>query len=85
MCTSVFVVTLGPLEGVTFMLGPAWPRVFIYYKQICSVRFWSLGYSGFWWPVGGVIVMLRTFPELVERSVQNLVEIGTAVSCERGT
>jgi len=29
--------------------------------------------------VGGVILVLRTFPELAERSVQNLVEIGQAV------
>jgi len=29
--------------------------------------------------VGGVIVVLRTFPELVGRSLQNLVEIGLAV------
>jgi len=29
--------------------------------------------------VGEVMLMLRTFPELVGRSVQNLVEIGPAV------
>jgi len=29
--------------------------------------------------IGGVILVLRTFPELVGRSVQNLVEIGIAV------
>jgi len=29
--------------------------------------------------VGGVILVLRTFPELVGRSVHNLVEIGVAV------
>jgi len=29
--------------------------------------------------VGGVMLVLRTFPELVGRSVQNLVEIGPAV------
>jgi len=33
--------------------------------------------SGGW--IGGVILVLRTFPELVWKSVQNLVEIGTAV------
>jgi len=36
----------------------------------------TLGSSG---QVGGVILVLRTFPELVVRSVQNLVEIGSAV------
>jgi len=29
--------------------------------------------------VGGVLLVLRTFPELAGRSVQNLVQIGTAV------
>jgi len=29
--------------------------------------------------VGGVMLVLRTFPEVVGRSVQNLVEIGPAV------
>jgi len=29
--------------------------------------------------VSGVVLVLRTFPELVWRSVQNLVEIGPAV------
>jgi len=29
--------------------------------------------------VGGVMLVFRTFPELVGRSVQNLVEIGQAV------
>jgi len=29
--------------------------------------------------VGGVMLVLRTFPELVGRSVQSLVEIGLAV------
>jgi len=33
--------------------------------------------------VGGVIGVTRTFPELMGRSKQNLVKIGTA--CERGT
>jgi len=43
--------------------------------------FWSLGYpgvrSGGW--VGGVILVLRIFPELLGRPVQNLVEIGLVV------
>jgi len=43
-------------------------------------EFWSLGYPG----VGGVIVVLKTFPELVQRSVQNLVEIGPAVCTWKG-
>jgi len=29
--------------------------------------------------VGGIMLVLRTFPKLVGRSKQNLVEIGTAV------
>jgi len=29
--------------------------------------------------VGGVMLVLRTFPELAGRSVQNLVEIGSTV------
>jgi len=35
--------------------------------------------------VGRVIFVLRTFPEMVWRSVQNLLEIGPAARCERGT
>jgi len=39
---------------------------------------WGTPESGGW--VGGVMLMLRTFPELLWlRSVQNLVEIGMAV------
>jgi len=34
--------------------------------------------------VGGVMLVLRTFPELVGRSVQNLVEIGPAVRALKG-
>jgi len=34
--------------------------------------------------VGRVILVLRTFPELVGRSVQNLVEIGLAVRTWKG-
>jgi len=33
---------------------------------------------------GGVMLVLRTFPELVGRSVQNLVEIGPAVRAGKG-
>jgi len=32
----------------------------------------------------GVMLVLRTFPELVWRSVQNLVEIGLAVRARKG-
>jgi len=40
-------------------------------------RVWgTLGSTGW---VGVVMLVLRTFPELVGRSVQNLVEIGLAV------
>jgi len=38
---------------------------------------WGTPGSGGW--VGGVMLVLRTFPELVGRFVQNLVEIGLAV------
>jgi len=41
--------------------------------------FWSLGYPGSRGWIGGVMLVLRTFPELAGRSVQNLVEIGLAV------
>jgi len=44
-------------------------------------RFWKLGYlrvRGLAW-VGGLIDVKRTFPELVWRSLQNLVEMGLAV------
>jgi len=40
-------------------------------------RFWDTPGSGDW--VGRVRLVLRTFPELVWMSVQNLVEIGLAV------
>jgi len=40
-------------------------------------RVWGIPGSG--GQVGGVMLVLRTFPELVGRSVQNLVEIGPAV------
>jgi len=33
--------------------------------------------------VGGVILVLRIFPELVWRSAQNLVEIGPAVHMQK--
>jgi len=39
---------------------------------------WGTPGSGSW--VGRVILVLRTFPELVWRSVQNLAEIGSAVT-----
>jgi len=44
---------------------------------------WRLGYPKVREWVGGVIGVTRTFPELMGRSKQNLVKIGTA--CERGT
>jgi len=43
------------------------------------LRFWSLGYPGVRGLGWLVILGLRIFPELVWWSVQNLVEIGTAV------
>jgi len=41
--------------------------------------FLSRDHLGFGVWVGGIMLVLRTFPELVGRSVQNLVEIGPAV------
>jgi len=41
----------------------------------------TLGSGG---QVGGVMLVLRTFPELMGRSVENLVEIGQ-FGCEKGT
>jgi len=38
-----------------------------------------MGYPGVKGSVGGVILVLRAFPELAWGSVQNLVEIGPAV------
>jgi len=43
---------------------------------------WGTRESKGW--VGGVMLVLRTFPELVGRSVQNLVEIGLAVRVRKG-
>jgi len=43
---------------------------------------WGTPVSGGW--VGGVMRVLRTFTELVGRSVQNLVEIGPAVRARKG-
>jgi len=40
-------------------------------------RVWGTLVSG--GQAGGVMLVLRTFPELTGRSVQNLVEIGPAV------
>jgi len=42
-------------------------------------RFGSLGYPGVRGRVGRVILMLKNFPDLVWKSVQNLVWIGLAV------
>jgi len=43
------------------------------------LEFRSLGYPGVRGRVGGVMLVLRTIPGLVGRSVQNLAEIGPAV------
>jgi len=43
------------------------------------LRFWSLGYPRSRGQVGRVILALRIFPQLVGRSVQNLVKIGLVV------
>jgi len=48
-------------------------------------RFWRLGYPGSGDHVGGTILALRTFPQLVWRSEQNLVEIGTTAHGHRYT
>jgi len=45
-------------------------------------RLWSLGYPGVRRLCCGVILVLRTFPELAWGSVQNLVG---QFACERGT
>jgi len=42
-------------------------------------RFWSLGYPRVRVWIGSVRLVLRTFPEAVWRSEQNLVDIGMAV------
>jgi len=47
-------------------------------SDIC-LGFGAQGTPGSGVQVGRVILVLRTFPELVWRSVQNLVEIGAAV------
>jgi len=41
--------------------------------------FGAWGTMGSWGVIGSVRLVLRTFPELVKRSVLNLVEIGPAV------
>jgi len=77
---------LGDARGKKFLRVPF--RTFYITQCFFSrdlFRFWSLGYPGVRDQVGGVILVLRTFPELVWRSVQNLVSIGTVFVCERGT
>jgi len=45
---------------------------------------WVLEFGVPWGQVGEVMLVLRTFPELVGRSVQNLLEIGLAVWVWKG-
>jgi len=52
--------------------APALPR-----KNLMSLRLLEFGVP--WGRVGAVMLVLRTIPGLVGRSVQNLVEIGLAV------
>jgi len=47
------------------------------FDALTSFGVWGTLWSGGW--VGAVMVVLRTIPGLVGRSVQNLVEIGPAV------
>jgi len=49
------------------------------FSPVICLGFGVLGTQGSGGRVGMVIVVKRTFPELVWRSVQNLVQIGTAV------
>jgi len=49
------------------------------FSPMTHLGFGVLGTPGSRVRVGGVMLLLRTFPELVGRSVQNLVEIGLAV------
>jgi len=49
------------------------------FSPVTNLGFGVWGTPGSRDQVGGVILVLRTFPELVGRSVQNLVEIGLAV------
>jgi len=49
------------------------------FSPVTHLGFGVLGTPGYRGMVGGVMLALRTFLELVGRSVQNLVEIGLAV------
>jgi len=72
--------------GITIQLWPGIARkkfntFFVmqsFFPVIClGFGAWGTPWLGFW--VGGVIPMFKNLPELVWRSVQNLVEIGPAV------
>jgi len=54
------------------------------FSPMTSLHFRVWGAQGFRGWVGGVMLVLGTFPELVGRSVQNLVEIGLAVRMWKG-
>jgi len=49
------------------------------FSPVTRLDFRVWGIPGSEGRVGGFMLVLRTFPELVGRSVQNLVEIGPAV------
>jgi len=49
------------------------------FSHVTHLDFEVWGTPGSRGQVGRVMLVLRTFPELVGRSVQNLVEIGLAV------
>jgi len=49
------------------------------FSPVTRLDFGVWGTPGYRGQVGGVILVLRTFPELAGRSAQNLVEIGLAV------
>jgi len=51
---------------------------------VTRLGFGVWGDPGSWGWAGGVMLVLRTFPELVGRSVQNLVEIGPVVRAWKG-
>jgi len=70
----------GAWEKFDELMSPIW-TFFVKQSFFSSdlFRFWSLEYPGSGGRFGRVILVLKTFPELAGRSVQNLVEIGLAV------
>jgi len=54
------------------------------FSPVTHLGFEVWGTQGAMGQVGGIILVLRTFPELVGRSVQNLVEIGLVVRALKG-